>query len=152
QNLIKTIINVAIASGTKAATGGQTNQDKISRYLLPEQVGKLLNRENAKYMAEANNYYLGIWQPTPSKTKNQPPQTGFNSFFNLDREESGENFFNTGTSEEKKLQGSRTIAPQDFSNVQVWSLLNNYANTTINECYNTYRVASDGFVYPSLIV
>jgi hypothetical protein len=150
QNLIKTVVKVAIGAGTKTATDKKDSQDQIPRYLVPSQIGSLLNKKAKVLMSDINNYYFGIWSPKASGFSNQRPEVGFCSFFQRDKEE-GDNFYKTGDGN-FLLQGNRSIAPQDFSNVQVWSLLNNYANTTINECYNTYRVAPDGFVYPSVII
>jgi len=149
QELVKTAVKVAIGTGTKGAVKGPIPQDRVPRYLMPPQLGRLLNREGSTlYASDINNYYFGIWQPTSGKNENKKPEDGFCSFFKLDE---GKNFFKTGD-DNLKLQGSRLLAIQDFSNVQVWSLINNYANTTINECYNAYRVAPDGHVYPSLVI
>lgn len=152
QNLVKSVIKTTIGTGTKKVVKGDIPQNKIPRYLMPPQLGRLLNRKGKTlYASDINNYYLGIWNPgfsaSSNSSGNRPPEQGFNAGFS----ESGDgNFFDTGSGFE--LPGSRQIAMQDFQNVKVWSLLKNYSNPVLNETYATYRVAPDGYIYPSIVV
>jgi hypothetical protein len=146
QELVKSVIKTTIGTGTKKVVTGPIPQNEIPRYLMPPLLGKLINRNGSLLTAsDINNYYVGIWNPGTSTSKNAQPKDGFNSFF---KKTNDGNFFQTT----KELPGSRRLAPQDFSNVSVWSLLTNYSNSVLNEIYVCYRLAEDGFIYPSLVV
>lgn len=144
QVILQNLIKLSIGPGGKI--GGDLSSkiplSRADRYMMPPQLGALLNRKgNLLYASDINNYYFGIWKPKTSS--GGTPKDGFNSVF----KDSKNNFFETGI----PLQGSRQLAAQDFQSVQVWSLLQNYSNPVINEMYLTPRLAKDGFVYPSLI-
>lgn len=143
--LIKTIINTTIGTGLQTQLRPDTPISQTYRYMMPPGLGKLVNKAKAQTAADINNYYLGVWTGGISKSKN--PSDGFTSFF-IGRSEDSANFFITS----EELDGQRQIAPQDFSSVSVWSLLQNYANPILNDMYVCYRVGADNCVYPSFVL
>ena len=155
QFLLKEIVNRSIGQGLKILDN-DVKLNQVPIYEVPALVAKLLNMPKAKTMADINKYYFGIWKLGSSSPTSTSSYTGFSSFFKsevVDGEEDALiSFFNTGKEENNLLQGSRQIAFQDFQQVQVWSLIKDYSNPVINECYTCYRVDREGkYVYPSLI-
>jgi hypothetical protein len=154
QDLVKEIVKRTIGLGLKVLDNDGALLNKEPPFRIPSQVPSLLNKANGNgsdkkdpYIAKINNYYLGIW--SSSATKAPGPKEGFNSFFEKWKEE-GDNWFRTKG--KKVLAGTRQISFENFANVKVWSLIKDYSNPTLNECYTCFRVAKDGYVYPSLIV
>jgi len=159
QDLLKEVVKRTIGEGfDRLVPKKDLKLNQIPSYIVPEQVSTLLNKKTS-YIADINNYYLGIWEPTKSGGFFSTPSSvilsqsslgfnsykGFSSFFSTDE---GGNYFKT-TSE---MPGSKTIDISDFQSVNVWSLLSDYANSNINELYTCYRVGVDGkYVYPSFI-
>jgi hypothetical protein len=152
QELVKTIIQRTIGQGFTAPGKPGLNLNQVPIYSIPTQVAKLLNIPSAKYVADINKYYLGIWGGMSANSKPNPFYSGFYNFFKeydgQNKEDSTKSFFKTG----QDLQGSRQVSFQDFQSVNVWSLLQDYSNPTINESYTCYRVAPDRHVYPSVVV
>jgi len=167
QNLCKEIIKRTIGIGSKfIAKDAPLNQEPC--FKIPKQVFRLLNKsglnkennkENNKekknkskkndeddpFVSKINNYYFGIWNSSLSET--QEAAVGFNSFFNH-WEGEADNWFKTTIS----LAGTRQVSFENFMNVKVWSLLKDYTNPVMNECYTCFRVKNDNHVYPSVIV
>jgi hypothetical protein len=165
QNLVKEIIKRTVGQGIdEVLNKSGTKLNQIPAYQIPIAVGNLLGISDAKYVADINKYYLGIW---PSQGK------GFSSFFKLTKKtvpnkktppppnskdktndtpnitkDSQTSFFETET----PLQGSRTFSFEDFQYVKVWSLITDYSNPSLNESYTCYRLGPDDRVYPSLVV
>lgn len=162
QPLVKTIIKRTIGVGMAKVAKQDTVLNQIPAYKLPLQLGQLLNIAEGTvanpvtgkmtniFASDLNRYYLGIWNPSPKKGVgkiiSKPPKEGFTSFFTKDSGEA--NFYSTAL----ELPGARQLTLQDFSNIKVWSMLQDYANPVLNECYTCFRTDKNGFVYPSLIV
>jgi hypothetical protein len=153
QNLSKEIIKRCIGIGLKVVTKDLNLKD-VPLFRVPKQVVDLLNKnknkkgkndQNDPFMSKINNYYMGIW--SSSSAKSQGTAAGFNSFFKEWTKE-GSNWFQTPNS----LPGTRQVSFENFMNVKVWSLLKDYSNPVLNECYTCFRISKDNHVYPSLVV
>ena len=147
ENLIKAVITHTIGMGNKPTTKGDDPVGQINKYQLPPALGSLINQKGSGggvlYASDLNKYYLGVWS-SPIGAAKKTEGENFNLFF---KDKPDYNFYSTG----KTLEGSRQLAAQDFQNVKVWSLLQNYLNPLINESYTCYRVAKDNHVYPTLV-
>lgn len=151
QQLVKAVIKRTIGLGAKIVDNQSAALNQIPVYTIPKAVATLLNRreENDPFISRINNYYLGIWDFQSSQVKTKTPlERGFNSFFKKDSKEPGGNWYST----KKSLSGTRQLTLEDFANVNVWSLIKDYSNPLINEMFTCFRLAEDGYVYPSLIV
>jgi hypothetical protein len=148
QNLIKEAVKRTIGVGAKVLSK-DAPLNQIPVYKVPGIVCDLLNKKQEKdpHMSKINNYYLGLWSFTGSTPNSKAPfEKGFTNFFQSDGKEK-DNWYKTNS----PLSGTRQITLQDFSNVSVWSLIQDYSNPVINETYTCFRVAEDGYVYPSFI-
>jgi hypothetical protein len=140
QELLKSVIVFTIGSGSKGLVNEDIPINKRPKFMMPPQLGKLINRNGSPlYASDINNYYIGIWQPSGGGD----PASGFAGFF----KPKGGNVY-----EGSKLEGSRQFLVADFQNVKVWSVLKNYSNPVLNEMYTTYRVGDDNHVHPSLVI
>lgn len=152
QMLVKTIIQRTIGQGFVAKSKSDTKLNQVPSYEVPKQIAKLLNIPNAVTIADINKYYLGIWSFGNTTSRSNLSLGGFFDFFDeyegQDKKDSTKSFFKTKI----PLQGSRQVSFQDFQSVSVWSLLQDYSNPTLNESYVCYRIAPDGYVYPSVVV
>jgi hypothetical protein len=149
QSLIREVIKRTIGTGLKITDNNDLKLNQVPTYQVPGIVLGLLNKTVDKdpYISKINNYYLGVWDSSASNTsKNSqiPLEKGFTNFFKKQR---GSNWYQTN----RKLSGTRQVMLQDFSNVSVWSLIQDYSNPVINEVYTCFRVADDKHVYPSFI-
>jgi hypothetical protein len=156
QELLKEVIKRSIGEGIRVLDK-DTPLNQISAYELPSQVATLLNVKGGKTLADINKYYFGIWNTSfRGKTNTSNLNSGFTNFFQPEKPEFGPagsgviSFFDTGKG--NKLQGSRQIAFQDFQQVKVWSLIQDYSNPVLNESYTCYRLGPDNHVYPSLVI
>jgi hypothetical protein len=151
QFLLKEIIKRTIGQGLKVIDK-DTKLNQVLSYQIPVQVANLLGINNGKHIADINKYYFGIWNPSFKSNTGLPSYNGFTSFFQSENAANdGINaFYNTGDG--NKLQGSRQIAFQDFQQVKVWSLIQDYSNPVLNESYTCYRLGLDNKVYPTLVV
>lgn len=152
QELVKTIIQRTIGQGFLIKSKPGTKLNQVLAYEIPSTVANLLNIPKAKSVADINKYYLGVWSFGFSSLKSDSSLKGFFDFFEeysgQNKKDSTKSFFKTKT----QLQGSRLISFQDFQSVSVWSLLQDYSNPDLNESYTCYRVAPDGYVYPSVVI
>jgi len=149
QSLVKTVINRTIGQGLLTKSKEETKLNQAPAYEIPSQVANLLNLPKARNVSDINKYYLGIWKINSSKKISNDSYDGFCDFFtNYDTKNKTSNFYKTST----QLQGSRQISFQDFQTVKVWSLMQDYSNPILNESYTCYRIAPDGYIYPSVIV
>ena len=115
-----------------------------TQFLIPEDVGKLLNIREAKHAIDIYKVYLGIWEPSSGST----PAQGFNPSVELYPKD--KSFYKAGS---KVLKGYRILGAENWNMVQIFSILSSWANTTINELYTaSARVGIDGYVYPALII
>lgn len=153
QNLVKEAIKRTIGVGIKVLTK-DAPLNQIPVYKVPGIVCDLLNKKTDKdpHMSKINNYYLGLWSFTGSTPNSKAPfEKGFTNFFQEDKSEKDSKKKSNWYKTTSPLSGTRQVTLQDFSNVSVWSLIQDYSNPLINETYTCFRVADDGYVYPSFI-
>ena len=162
QSLTKEVIKRTIGVGGKVIKSDNINLNQIPIFQIPKIISVLLNRKKKDdkddseqekelddpFIYKMNNYYFGIWNPKAINSKTQiPASKGFNNFFDK-WEGEDPNWYKTKI----EMPGTRQISFEDFSNVNVWSLIKDYSNPILNESYTCFRVSKDNHVYPSLIV
>lgn len=114
-----------------------------THFRVPVNLGKLLGRQNVKYVTEFYNYIIGIWGDSKEGNQNTiNPFKGFNPNFK------GNNFITTGAS----IRGRKQIQPENWNNQTAWSIIQANINSVLNEMYTTHRVGPDGKVHPTIVV
>jgi hypothetical protein len=139
--LIKAILGKGINRNDFTIPATQNNQ-----FIIPQLLGKLLNRPISKVATDIYNFYFGIWSLATGST-NETPGQNFNSMF--EQWDQDTNFYKVKG--DREMQGWRLLAAENWNFKQIWSILGSYLNGAINEMYTTYRVGPDNFVYPSII-
>jgi hypothetical protein len=119
-----------------------------SHYKLPTLVAQLLGVGKAKYINEAYNLITGIWSASSISSSSAPLSAGFNPGISVVGSSKSKNVFIASP----ELQGALQLAPQDWNNKTVSSILMSYLNSVINEMYVAYRVApNSNKVMPTII-
>ena len=144
QTLLQVLCQSLLGSGVNQSNFYiQASQN--TQFLIPSEVGKLLNIRTAKNAIDVYKVYLGIWEPSKNGTS---PAQGFNP--SVETYPNDTTFYKAGT---KVLKGYRILGAENWNMVQIFSILSSWANTTVNELYTaSARVGIDGHVYPALII
>lgn len=118
------------------------------KYYVPPPLGSLLGRPNAKVISDIYNFIFGIWDKS---VPNAPTiSAGFNP--NVQRRSGDETFYEVKGGNKANLQGYKMIQIQDFNQKNIWSILNTYLNSAINESYTVSgRVDINGNIIPTVI-
>jgi len=119
-------------------------------FKVPGSVGKLLGRSGGgeQTIPDIYNFLFGIWgSPASTKYTKGSENTGFNP--SAEKNESDNNFFTLGSS----LEGWRLLAPENFNQKTIWSVIQSYLNGVVNEIYTTYRVSPENNrrIYPTIV-
>jgi hypothetical protein len=143
QALLQILISMLMGNNT-LNPNTKLPSPQVTYFLAPPILGSLLGLENVKYMCNIYNYVLGIWA---SSNNAATPAAGFNPGVTRNKKEPG-GFYKCAQS----LDGSKLIEAEYWNNVKIWSILQKYANLTINEMYTTNRVNIDGRIMPTLVI
>ena len=146
QKVIPTLINALLGQGRKDPNN-KVPAAPITHFKLPTTVGSLLGIKGSSLHAiDMYNFYLGVWGSSKGGSS-IPPHKGFNP--NIKNGDGlPKNYFITKT----KLQGNKVVDAEYWNNVKIWSIINKYSNSLINEMYTTFKVNPNGSVMPSLII
>lgn len=149
---------------TKALLGSGLNKSDFTisesqnaEFIVPPSVSALMNRGNGKKtITDIYNFIYGVWKANGASTETNPnsdnikPGVGFNP--NIKAFKSDKNFFVVSGGNAAQLKGYNTVQVEDFNQKKIWSIMQTYSNSAINESYTANRVGIDGNVYPSIIV
>ena len=117
-----------------------------SHFKVPDLLGKLLGRDDAKYANEIYNYIIGIWGSSENRNFNEEDiGLAFNQGISQDSED---NFFRTSNS----VLGNKLVFIENWNNATAWSILQQNLNGTLNEMYTTHRISPDNLIQPTVVV
>ena len=143
QDIMKFLIEVLIGNGI-GDNGRQVKglvKSANTLFYIPSLLGNLLNVSNAVAAKDVYNYLFGIQDY--NSNANQSVEDGFNPFISQD---DGRFFF-----ARNNCAGETISKPEYWNQVQVWSIMSQFANTPINELYTCFRISPDGDVMPTVV-
>lgn len=150
QSLIGTGIN------PKAAVVGGLTVSPNTHFKVPLLVGRLLGVSNAtkedtkdfKEAIAAKDIYLYLFgiQKYASGSSLKSLAAGMNPS-NLKAEHQYPGFSYT----DEFCQGNSLLKPEYWNQVKLWSILNQYTNSPLNELYTCFRISKIGRVMPTVV-
>jgi hypothetical protein len=147
QEILAFLIQNLIGSGPnpKAATIGGLVIAPNVHFFIPIEVGNLLGVTNAKAAKDVYSYLFGIQKYSSGLT--QDVATGMNPS-NLNKTQRYPGFNYTSL----PCQGNSLLKPEYWDQVKLWSILNQYTNSPLNELYTCFRVSpTNGQIMPTLV-
>lgn len=139
QNLIGTGVNAQART-----VQGMTISPNV-HFLIPTVVGKLMGLPSATSAKDVYYYYFGIQQYASGSSTQV--WDGFNPS-NLQSTEAYPNFFYTDT----YCQGNSLLKPDYWNQVKVWSIMNQYTNSPLNELYTCFKISQQNkLVMPTVV-
>jgi hypothetical protein len=142
-----------LMSLTKALLGAGLNKGNFTmaisqnaQFIIPPSLAALLGKKaDSTVVTDIYNFVYGVWKSGTGNT----PASGFNP--RIESFKDDPNFFVTTGGDGSILKGYNVLQVEDFNQKKIWSILQSYSNSAINESYTTNRVAKDGNVYPTVI-
>lgn len=114
-----------------------------THYYIPEQVGIFLGSPKAKAAKDVYNYLFGIQQF--SSSLNQNLAAGMNP---SNISETIDRFYILNP----KCEGQSMVKTEYWNQVNMWSILNQYVNSPLNELYTCFRISPSGNVMPTVVM
>ena len=153
-SIIEDMISIFLGNGpgVNSTASGSVQRSSNNAYIIPTAVGQVLGQSSTSNgslltYADILNTLLGIQKYTD--VNNQlVGDSRYAPFIPL---------LDNATIQNRQrecadaLQGRYLALPDLFNSTTVWSLLQSYLNTTLNEMYLTLRTDEFGFIYPTLI-
>jgi hypothetical protein len=155
QDVLAFLIQSLIGSGVnpQAQTVGGLTVSQNTHFLVPALVGNLLginsgssglNYTSTIAAKDIYNYLFGIQQYSAGQF--QTESSGLNPS-NLQSTQVYPNFYYTN----QFCPGYSLLKPEYWNQVKLWSILNQYTNSPLNELYTCFRVAPNGAVMPTVV-
>lgn len=147
QDIIRFLIECLIGNGLgdKGRYVKGIVKSPNTLFFIPSLLGKLLNVEDALAAKDVYNYLFGI------QSYSVDSSLDISSGMNPEISESDGRFFYAGNTKLSKCQGETITKPEFWNQVQVWSILNQFTNSPLNELYTCFRVSPDGNVMPTVV-
>lgn len=153
QEVVRFFIKSFLGEGQVAAginqtirqSGAQASLVHNTQFYVPQGVGSLLGQRNAKAAKDLYVYLMGVQTYSKGNT-NTPELSTLPS--NLNKNPKDGRFFYTSVS----CQGRAFVKPDYWNQVPVWSIIEQYLNSPINEMYVAYRSAPNGLVMPTFVM
>ncbi len=127
--------------GQKAGDSG-LKKNFNTHYYVPEQLGPMMGQPNAKAAKDLFVYLMGVQQYSGSAGG---PESGFNPS-NMSKVTEGRFYLGP------ECPGRAVPKAEYWNQTPVWSILQQYLNSPINECYNAFKVSRSGFVLPTFVM
>lgn len=154
QDIVRFFIKAFIGEGeppklNETVKNAKTNSDVAvkfgynTKFYVPQGVGSLLGQSSAKAAKDLYVYSMGI----QSYTNSGNLQSVFNFVPNSSLKESRFYYTTKGP-----CQGRAFVKPDYWNQATLWSILQEYLNSPINEMYVAYRPAKNGYVMPVLVM
>lgn len=142
RETFKKMVSYLIGTGFPA-NFAQQNQS-ISRsfnynFLMPSEIGQLLGIGSVKRAADIFTYYTGIQE---FRANAPTDEQGLNPVGTRNG-----TYIDSGPSP----RGTTVIIGEYWNQVAAWSIINQYANTTLNELYTAFKLSPEGNVLPSVV-
>ncbi len=159
QELISSLIRIFLGSGPPSNVSGNktigTTFSFNNQYVIPGLIGALLGISDRVNTSQSNiqakdlyTYLFGIQQYSasvtdiasglnPSNMSGNPPNIN----------QRYPNFYYTT----QYCSGNSTLKADYWNNVKLWSVLNQYTNSPLNELYTCFRTSFNGTVLPTVV-
>lgn len=147
QDIIEVLVRATIGDGPiqeQVTIKENLKLSENSHFFVPQTLGRLIGKPKAKTAADINSYLFGVQDYGNNRTR-ADLASGMTPY--LVSSGSG-NFLITN----EKVDGFGLVKPEYSNEVVVWSLLNQYLNSPINEMYLTYRIQPDSSVQPTMVL
>ena len=160
QELIATLIRIFLGAGTSTTVTNGTQSSLTfsfnNQYTIPGLVGKLMGLTN--YITNGNikasdiyTFLFGIQsynaQATTPATGLNPVGSSVTSANPTGLTEKYPRFFYTSTF----CAGNTTLKADYWNNAKLWSVLNEYTNSPLNEMYTCFRLSPNNTVLPTVV-
>lgn len=146
QDLIRAIIESFIGAGL-TDEGIRDKQGNVKSpntlFYIPKLVGTLLGVKGATAAKDIYNFLFGIQQYAAGAAATL--SAGFNP---VNLETSGEGRFLFTKS---RCKGESLQKPEYWNQVKIWSILNQFTNSPLNEMFSTFRVSTNGRIMPTIV-
>lgn len=150
QELIASLTRIFLGSGTSTSvTNGAQSSLSFSfnnQYTIPGLVGKLMGL--TQYITngdiKASDIYTFLFGIQKYNAQATSVATGLNP---VGITEKYPRFFYTPT----PCAGNTTLKADYWNNVKLWSVLNEYANSPLNEMYTCFRLSPNNTVLPTVV-
>lgn len=139
--LIQSFIGVGISDqGSTFAAGSPITAN--TQFYIPQLVGTLLGVSSAQSAKDVYNYLFGL--QLYSINPNQSLQQGMNPY-NISSVNN--RFYYTNIA----CGGTCLLKAEYWNQTNAWSILNQYANSPLNELYTCFRTSPSGHVMPTVV-
>lgn len=140
--LIQSLIGTGVSNRASQIAGLVISPNK--QFLVPTMVGNLLGINGAQSAKDLYSYLFGIQQY--SSGQSQALEDGMNPS-NIQSVQKFPGFYYTNT----PCAGNTLLKPEYWNQVKLWSILNQYTNSPLNELYTCFRISPTGNVLPTLV-
>lgn len=120
-----------------------------THFFVPSDVGRLLGENNAKAVKDIYNLIFG--KQVYEAGEMLSPEVGFNPS-NFTSSNSQMPRLKTPSDRNKFCEGVGYVQAEYWQMVTVHSIMQQYLNSPINEMYSCFRVDTDGYVMPTLVM
>jgi hypothetical protein len=151
QELISTLIRIFLGSGTSSSVTGENISGLTfsfnNQYIIPGLVGKLLGLGqfvNSSGDIRATDLYTYLFGVQSYNANATTVATGLNP---AGLTEKYPKFFYTPD----YCPSNSTLKADYWNNVKLWSVLNEYTNSPLNEMYTCFRLSPNNMVLPTIV-
>jgi hypothetical protein len=146
QDILRILIDSSIGIGFNKKLTVLKENLKITQnthFYIPKEVASLLDVPEAKAAKDIYNYLFGIQTYSNTNDEYATLKEGMNPVI---KSVEGRYYLT-----DKKCQGWSFLKAEYWNQVAVWSILNEYTNSPINELFVTLRVSPEGRVMPTVV-
>jgi hypothetical protein len=146
QDILRLLIDASIGTGFNEKLTVLKQNLKITQnthFYIPKDVATLLGVPEAKAAKDIYNYLFGIQTYSATNDEYTTLEKGMNPVI---KSVKGRYYLT-----DKKCQGWSFLKPEYWNQVAVWSILNQYTNSPINELFVTLRVSPEGRIMPTVV-
>jgi hypothetical protein len=149
--LFKLFVGVGLASKAKYVKGNKKSlKTPNTHFYIPQTVGKLLGENNAKAVKDIYNLLFG--KQTYEAGQVQNPEDGLNPSQFILSPEVDMPRLKVPKNTTQYCEGTSFVQAEYWQQVTAYSIMQQYLNSPINEMYATFRVDSDGYIMPTLVM
>lgn len=145
QDLIKAIVESFIGSGI-GEDGKKDKNDNLKSpntlFFIPKLVGTLLGVDSATAAKDVYNFLFGIQQYGGSSAATKAAGLNPN---NINKTEG--RFIQLATN----CKGETLLKPEYWNQVKVWSIMQQFMNSPLNEMFTCFRMSPTGRIMPTVV-
>lgn len=146
QDLIRAVVESFIGSGigdNGIRDKNGTVRSPNTLFFIPQLVGTLLGVTGAMAAKDIYNFIFGIQQYAGGSSATAA--AGLNP---VNIGQTTGRFINLT----KKIQSESLNKPEYWNQVKLWSIMNQYVNSPLNEMFTSFRTAPNGSVMPTVVL